>query len=666
MVNQPAHGANDPLAVLRRPRLAGRRLIVALIVLALIVAGVTIGVTNPFKSTTSSGSVKDNSFPTAMTTIERRSLTEQTEVTGTLGYSGSYTVSLPIGTMSTAVSQAEQAVAADEAKLKSDENASTVAKRLEGTSGTSTIRDARATVNSDDQTLIAARTQLSEDQSLGCPIASSLTVTTPISGSSPSSSGNSGSSSSSETGATGGTKGSDVADQPTDQTTSAPVVTTGSASSVTTTSETLSGTVNPEGLSTTYYFEWGSSTSFGEITPATSAGDGFSDVPVTATITGLTPDRIYDFNLVAWNSLGTTTGQTALFESSESSCVAQRTVVTEDENALKDARDALSVDLINNGSTVNQDEATVTADETTLVEDEQALEQAQSQSTNPGSRFTALPSVGQTITRGQSVYSLDDQPVPLFYGTVTPYRALYLGVSTGADVAQLQSNLIALGFGAGISASGHFDKATQQDVEAWQRSLGVPATGVVALGDYVVEPGALLVTTVTAALGSAAAAGSPVLSATGTEPVVSIALDANLAPEVKAGDPVTVTLPDNSVIPGTVSSVGTVATTPTGATGETPTVTVTVTLAKAKLAANLDQASVNVAITTGSVRNVLVVPVDALLSLSGGGYAVEEVSPTGVHYLVAVTLGLFDDAAGLVQVSGSGLAAGQRIVIPSL
>ena len=48
-------------------------------------------------------------------------------------------------------------------------------------------------------------------------------------------------------------------------------------------------------------------------------------------------------------------------------------------------------------------------------------------------------------------------------------------------------------------------------------------------------------------------------------------------------------------------------------------------------------------------------PVDALLALAGGGYAVE-VAEGRVHHLVAVTLGLFDDAEGLVQVSGPGLS----------
>ncbi len=672
MDSQSEPHLNEVTSALRRsPWYSRRRLIVALVVVALVVAGVAIGVTDPFKTNTNaSGSLKDNSYPTSTQTVKEQSLTQQTQVTGTLGYSGSYTVSLPTGTVSSAITQAQQTVATDESKLKSDEAALTTTKRLESKSGTATIRDARATVTSDEKSLSEAKTQLTEDETLGCPASSSLTVTTPISSSS---SPGSGGSSNNPTGATGGTHGpmeGGVMEQgttgSTPPVTSVPVVSTGSANTVSSTSETLSGTVNPGGLATTYYFKWGSSSSLASTTPVESAGDGSSDVTVTATITGLSPNRTYDFELVASNSLGTATGQTGLFQSAQSSCVAQRTIVKDDSAALKSAKDALAVDLIDNGSTVQQDEATIATDQATLSADEQVLAAAQSQTTNSGSRFTAIAPVGRNISRGQSVYSLDGRSVPLFYGTTIPYRALYLGVSNGPDVAELQQNLIALGFGAGISASGHFGVATKNDVEAWQRSLGVPATGEVALGDVVVEPGPLLVTSDTATLGSAAMAGSPVLSASSTTHVVSISLDANLAPDIKVGDAVSVTLPDNSVISGTVSSVGTVATTPAGNTGGTPTVPVTVTLANSKLAGNLDQASVNVSITTASVANALVVPVDALLALSGGGYAVEEVSSTGVHSLVPVSLGVFDDAAGLVQVSGSGIAAGQRVVVPAL
>ena len=72
----------------------------------------------------------------------------------------------------------------------------------------------------------------------------------------------------------------------------------------------------------------------------------------------------------------------------------------------------------------------------------------------------------------------------------------------------------------------------------------------------------------------------------------------------------------------------------------------------------------NVSITTGSVKNALVVPVNALLALASGGYAVE-VAAGGAHHLVGVQLGLFDDADGLVQIIGGGLTPGTRVVVPS-
>jgi len=78
-----------------------------------------------------------------------------------------------------------------------------------------------------------------------------------------------------------------------------------------------------------------------------------------------------------------------------------------------------------------------------------------------------------------------------------------------------------------------------------------------------------------------------------------------------------------------------------------------------------DQAPVQVGITTASVPNALVVPVTALLARSGGGYAVEVVGAGSRNHLVPVSLGLFDDADGLVQVTASGLGAGQEVVVPA-
>ena len=90
-----------------------------------------------------------------------------------------------------------------------------------------------------------------------------------------------------------------------------------------------------------------------------------------------------------------------------------------------------------------------------------------------------------------------------------------------------------------------------------------------------------------------------------------------------------------------------------------------VSLTHPKAAGKLNQAPVTVTVTTGSVSDALTVPVDALLARPHGGYAVEVVSG-GRHHLVTVTPGVFDDAAGLVAVSGAGLSPGQRVVVPGI
>jgi multidrug efflux pump subunit AcrA (membrane-fusion protein) len=57
--------------------------------------------------------------------------------------------------------------------------------------------------------------------------------------------------------------------------------------------------------------------------------------------------------------------------------------------------------------------------------------------------------------------------------------------------------------------------------------------------------------------------------------------------------------------------------------------------------------------------------VNSLLALASGGYGVETVDPGGHRHLVAVTPGLFDDADGLVAVTGNGLTPGMHVVVPS-
>jgi hypothetical protein len=291
----------------------------------------------------------------------------------------------------------------------------------------------------------------------------------------------------------------------------------------------------------------------------------------------------------------------------------------------------------------------------------------------PGT-VTWLPELGQVIRQGQVLYWVDGVPVVLLYGSTPAYRALAEGATaadvTGKDVAELNHDLVALGYvdKADVdSAWDEFNWATKAGVEKLQKHLGVHQTGNLSLGDVVFLPMAARVTTLQASLG--APATGPVLHASSTARTVSVALDADLQSEVKAGDQVTITLPDGSTTPGTVTSVGKVATTPSnnsgGAGSSTPTVPVTIRPTDATATGSLDQAPVLVAITTTTVHDALAVPVNALLALAGAGYAVEVANADGSRHLVSVSPGLFDDAVGLVQVTGSGLAAGQHVVVPA-
>jgi hypothetical protein len=283
---------------------------------------------------------------------------------------------------------------------------------------------------------------------------------------------------------------------------------------------------------------------------------------------------------------------------------------------------------------------------------------------------TWLPKIGQVIHDGQVVYRVDQAPVVLLYGSIPAYRTLAEDATdrSGADVAQLNHGLVALGYVDRSDVDSTWDEfnwATKAGVEKLQAHLGVDQTGKLDLGDVVFLPRAARVTTLQASLGGPAT--GPVLSASSTARTVTVALDPDLQSEVKKGDRVTITLPDGGTTPGRVTSVGKVATVPSnnfGGSDSGPTVRVRIRPTHPRGTGSLDQALVEVSITDQTVHNVMAVPVTALLARSGGGYAVEVVAGDGTHHLVRVRPGLFDDAAGMVQVSGAGLAARQRVVVP--
>jgi hypothetical protein len=384
-------------------------------------------------------------------------------------------------------------------------------------------------------------------------------------------------------------------------------------------------------------------------------------------------------------------------------CSSDTQKVSQDEAQLTQSNQQLASGQEAATRDHDQSQAKVASDQTQLQGDQATLALAQASAQNPGTTYTALPSVGDVIKEDQSVYSVSNEAVPLLYGPVASYRAFSVGMSDGADVGELTQDLIALGYGAGLTQSNHYSSATAAAVERWQHALGLPATGEILLGSVIFEPGPIRVTGVTPSVGSTAGGaggaggggagagggGGTVLTATSTTPVVTVDLDVSQEYLVKPGDAVSIVLPNGtSSVGGYIETVGNVATCPSGGgtgagTGAPsgsssaststcssggsggnagPTVPVTIALDSAPALATLDQAPVNVDITTQTASNVLAVPVNALLALQGGGYGVDVVTGR-TSRLVGVTTGLY--ANNMVQVRGAGIRAGLRVQVPS-
>ncbi|MCA2216787.1 peptidoglycan-binding protein [Jidongwangia harbinensis] len=287
--------------------------------------------------------------------------------------------------------------------------------------------------------------------------------------------------------------------------------------------------------------------------------------------------------------------------------------------------------------------------------------EATAQHSRSAGTVTGLPGTGATVTRGKALYRIDDDPVVLLYGKLPAYRTLVPGTE-GRDVAQFEKNLWALGY-RGFTVDDTYTEATADAVRDWQDDLGVPETGTLDPARVVHAPHAVRVDSRRVAVGDVARPGTELLTTTGTSRVATVGLDVADQRLAKVGAKVTVTLPDGSTAPGTIADAETVVEAATEPGGEdTTTVQVTVTFTGGRKPSGLDAASVDVAFTAAERRNVLTVPVAALLALAEGGYGVQVVDG-GTTRLVAVETGLFAD--GRVEVSGGGLAAGMRVGVPS-
>ncbi|KUL31752.1 hypothetical protein ADL15_21495 [Actinoplanes awajinensis subsp. mycoplanecinus] len=315
--------------------------------------------------------------------------------------------------------------------------------------------------------------------------------------------------------------------------------------------------------------------------------------------------------------------------------------------------------------------------------------------------ITWLPAAGTTITRGQRVYAVNDQAVPLFYGRIPLFRDLDTRGTVGRDVRMVFNNLRALGYAVGgqpspgtavttdapagapspaaptdkvptitqphppskvITRTVHDGEAVLTAalitaIKAWQRHLELPASGELTVGSVLVLPAAVRVSALSAQVG--APASGELLSATSTSKVITALADQSEAAAVDNGDHATVALSDGTTAPATVTSVGTALQTPDGGDPSNPKLTITLVLDQPSKLKLVDSADLQVSFAAQTHKQVLTVPISALLALQEGGYALQ--TPAGA--LIAVKTGIFAD--GQVEVSGTGVDEGMTVVTTS-
>ncbi|MEI5132353.1 peptidoglycan-binding protein [Streptomyces libani] len=278
---------------------------------------------------------------------------------------------------------------------------------------------------------------------------------------------------------------------------------------------------------------------------------------------------------------------------------------------------------------------------------------------------TKAATSGRTVSLGQRLYERDARPVTLLYGSTPMFRTMKAG-ARGPDVLQLERNLRDLGFGAGLYVDVRFDEATKAAVKQWQKSLDVTASGEVGQGDVVFQRGPVRVVSADAALADSIGPDSKVLTVASTKPVVRAELDAADGALAAKGTKVEIAMPGGGTQRGKVSGVVAPEDSESGeggaaGAGGSPgdAINVEITLDDGTEVREKDrQGTLHVKFVSESRKDVLTVPVEAIVALREGGYGLELVQGSKTR-MVAVETGLTAD--GRIEVSGTGLAEGMKV-----
>ena len=270
----------------------------------------------------------------------------------------------------------------------------------------------------------------------------------------------------------------------------------------------------------------------------------------------------------------------------------------------------------------------------------------------------------------------------LMFGDLSVWRDMKEGIAPGEDINQLQLNLIALGYGTTetLEMDSIFDPNTAAAIMKLQSDLNLISSGEIGFGEIIFAPGTSMVNSSSTLpnIGEKIKTSVELFSLTpiekistqiGSDGAISIAskslqkieiqvdvADQNL---VLKGSEVEIELPDESTIVGIVHEVGSFAVVPQD--GD-PFLEVSIAVEGSTEYFKWTGAVVTVNATKELAKGVLASPVNGLLALLSGGYALEILTETGTT-LVPVETGIYAD--GWVEINGSGLQPGTEIIVPT-
>ena len=270
----------------------------------------------------------------------------------------------------------------------------------------------------------------------------------------------------------------------------------------------------------------------------------------------------------------------------------------------------------------------------------------------------------------------------LMFGDLSVWRDMKEGIGPGEDINQLKLNLIALGYGTTetLEVDSTFDPNTTTAIMKLQSDLNLISSGEVIFGEIIFASGTSMVNSsstlqnrgekintgvelfsltpiekISTQIGSDGAINIASKSLQKVEIQVSVA-DQNL---VVKGSEVEIELPDESTIVGLVDEVGSFAVVPQD--GD-PFLEISIAVEGSTEYFKWTGAVVTVNATKELAKGVLASPVNGLLALLSGGYALEIITKTGTT-LVPVETGIYAD--GWVEIHGSGLQPGTEIIVPN-